>query len=350
VAPGLIVAPADEVDIDVRSTDASAGSASPSTGTVDRLERRHQSHVPPRLEKRLGRNREAVDRQAAATLARHPRAGHLIGLAGRVAREQSQERVGLAASGAAFWFVITVFPAAIAAVTIFGLVVDPHDVAKDLGSIASSGPDSLGANLSQQLHRAASTDRTGLSVGLAVSVVLAIWTASAGVYNLGRAVRVAYGLGPDEYVRARLRALVGAFAIIVALGVVAIVSGEVSALLATVPAVVVGIIGVPLLLVIVAAIVAGAYHFAIDDPIPLRDLAPGALFSSVGLLLVGTGFGAYVAASTRYTAVYGALAGVAVAMIASYLATYVVLIGAVINVQLTRGETSEAEDPEAPHP
>ena len=170
------------------------------------------------------------------------------------------------------------------------------------------------------------------------------------VFNLGRAVRVAYGLGPDEYVRARVRALVGAFAIIVALGIVAIVSGEVSALLATVPAVLLGIIGVPLLLVIVAAIVAGAYHVAVDDPIPLRDLAPGALFSSVGLLLVGTGFGANVAASTRYTAVYGALAGVAVAMIASYLATYVVLIGAVVNVQLTRGKTPEGDRPEAPSP
>ncbi|HWC38648.1 MAG TPA: YhjD/YihY/BrkB family envelope integrity protein, partial [Acidimicrobiales bacterium] len=194
---------------------------------MDHLGRRHQLHV----EKRLDQGKEAVDRRTAATLARHPRAGSFVGLGGRVAREQSRERVGLAASGAAFWFVITIFPAAIAAVNIFGLVVDPHDVAKDLGSLASSGPDSLGAHLSQQLERFAKADRAGLSIGLAVSVVVAVWTASAGVYNLSRAIRVAYGLGPDKYVRARLRGLVGAFGVVLALGLLAIITGAVSSLL-----------------------------------------------------------------------------------------------------------------------
>ena len=297
---------------------------------MDRLERRHQYDI----EKRLDHDREALDQRAGATLVRHPRAGFVVGLVGRVAREQSEERIGLAAAGAGFWFVITIFPAAIAAVNIFGLVVDPHDVAKDLGSIASAGPDSLGATLSQQLHRAASADRAGLSVGLTVSVVAAVWAASAGVYNLGRAIRVAFGLGPDKYLRARLRALAGAFGVVLALGLVAIISGAVSSLLGSVPGVVVGIIGVPLLLVVVAVVVGGAYRFSIDHSVPLRDLLPGAVFSSVGLLLVGTGFGLYVALSTRYSAVYGALAGVAVAMIAAYLASYVVLIGAVISVEL----------------
>jgi membrane protein len=313
---------------------------------VDRLKRRHQ----PLIDERLDQDREAVDRRAAASLARHPRLGSLIELIGHVAREQTQQRVGLAASGAAFWFVITIFPAAIAAVNIFGLVVDPHDLAKDLSSIASSGPNSLGATLSQQLHRAASADRAGLSVGLAVSIAAAVWAASAGVYNLARAIRVAYGLGPDRYVHARLRALVGAFGVVIALGLAAVISGAVSSLLTSVPAVVVAVVGVPLLLVIVAVIVAGTYRFSIDDPVPVRSLVPGAVFSSVGLLLVGTGFGVYLSFSTHYTVVYGAAAGVAIAMIAAYLGTYVVLIGAVVNVQLTSHEGSEGGGPLLPNP
>ena len=64
---------------------------------MDRLERRHHPHV----EKRLEQNREAVDQRAAAALGHHPRAGRVIELVGRVVREQSQERIGLAASGAA---------------------------------------------------------------------------------------------------------------------------------------------------------------------------------------------------------------------------------------------------------
>jgi membrane protein len=302
--------------------------------TVDRLKRRREHQIG----KRLDQHRDAVDQRAAATLARHPRTGSLIGLIGRIAHEQSQERVGLAASGAAFWFVITIFPAAIAAVSIFGLVVSPEAVAKDLSTLASSGPDSLGANLSQQLHRIATASRAGLSVGLAVSVAAAVWTSSAGVYNLARAIRLAYGLGPDSYVRARLRALVGAVGVVVALGLAAVISGAVSSLLASVPAVVVGVVGIPLLLAVVAAVIGGAYRFSLDDPTSVRTLVPGAVFSSVVLLLVGTGFAVYAASSTHYTAVYGALAGVAVVMIAAYLATYVVLIGAVLNVQIADGK------------
>lgn len=302
---------------------------------MDSLERRRD----PRIKEHLDTDRAAVDRRAAAALDRHPRTARAAELLGRVAHEQSEERIGLAASGAAFWFVITIFPAAIAAVSIFGLVVSPEAVAKDLGSLATTGPDSLGSNLSEQLHRVASSGRAGLSVGLAVSVVLAVWTASAGVYNLARAIRVAYGLGPDRYVRARLRGLVGAFAVVIALGLAAVISGGVSALLASVPAVLVGLVGVPLLVVIVAAIVGSAYRFSIDSPVGVRNLAPGAVFSSIGLLSLGAGFGVYVAYSTHYTAVYGAIAGVAVAMIAGYLATYVILIGAVLNVQLSRTDS-----------
>jgi membrane protein len=100
--------------------------------------------------------------------------------------------------------------------------------------------------------------------------------------------------------------------------------------------------------VIVAVIVGGNYRFSIDGPVPVRNLIPGAVFSSVGVLLVGTGFVFYVASSTHYTAVYGTLAGVAVGMIAAYLATYIVLIGAVVNVQLpltgqSAGDLMDAE-------
>ena len=58
-------------------------------------------------------------------------------------------------------------------------------------------------------------------------------------------------------------------------------------------------------------------------------------------MLVTSGFGAYVAVSTRYTAVYGALAGVVIGMLALYLAIYVLLLGAVLNMQLSRGRSGD---------
>jgi membrane protein len=249
-------------------------------------------------------------------------------------REQAQEQVGLAASGAAFWMIIAAFPTAIAAVSVFGLVVNPEDVAKDLGGLADSGPASFGSIVTDQLQRVAAGDHRGLSTGLVISLVLAIWTASAGIYNLERAIRVAYGLRPQRYVDARKRAFIGAFATVLALGAVAFLSTALSGALTHVPAVVTALLGIPALLIFIATAVAGLYRFSLARRVGFRSILPGSLTSAVGLAVVAVGFSTYLRFSTRFTAVYGALAGAVIVMIGAYLGVYVVLLGAVLNVQI----------------
>jgi hypothetical protein len=56
-----------------------------------------------------------------------------------------------------------------------------------------------------------------------------VWSASAGVYNLDRAIRVAYGLPPQRYLEARGRAFGGAVAVVVGLGLSALRSRSWSA-------------------------------------------------------------------------------------------------------------------------
>jgi membrane protein len=252
----------------------------------------------------------------------------------RVIREQGAEQVGLAASGAAFWLVISAFPTAIAAISVFGLVVSPERVAKDLGTLASAGPASLGSLVTDQLRRVAATDHVGLSVGVAASLIVAVWSASAGIYNLDRAIRVAYGLRPNTYLEARGRAFVGAFVVVLGVGAGALVSAGVSVLLTRVPAAAVGIVGTPLLVAVIACVIAGLYRFSVGHRVGIRNLLPGALGSAIGLVLLSAGFAVYVRFSTRYTAVYGTLAGAVIGMVGTYLAVYVVLMGAVLNVQV----------------
>ena len=250
-----------------------------------------------------------------------------------VLREQTTEQVGLAASGAAFWLVITVLPTAIAAVSIYGLVVSPEHVAQSLSGLASNGPESLGATLAQQLQKVASANRGGLTAGLVVSVVLALWSASAGIYNLERAVRAAYGLAPEEYIRARGRALFGALIVVLGLGLVALLSTTAAVVVDYVPIVVAVVIGIPVLLGLVAALTAALYRLSIG-PERVTRLLPGSVAASVALGVVVGGFAVYLRFSTRYTAVYGALAGTVIGMIGTYLGVYVVLLGAVLNAQL----------------
>jgi uncharacterized BrkB/YihY/UPF0761 family membrane protein len=54
------------------------------------------------------------------------------------------------------------------------------------------------------------------------------------------------------------------------------------------------------------------------------------------------GFGAYVAWSKHYTAVYGVFAGAIIGMLATYLAVYIILLGAVLNAQLTSTSVQDA--------
>jgi membrane protein len=282
------------------------------------------------------RDLEEVSNDADQTLQKHPRVAAMVGLATGVMREQSAEQVGLAASGAAFWVVISALPTVVAVVSLFGLAVSPQGVATDLGTLARDAPSSLGGLLTEQLRQVTVTDHAGVSLGLAVSVVLAVWSASAGVYNLYRAIRVAYGLPPQGFVEARGRALVGALAVVVLVGVTAIGTSVGQARAPGLWAVV----GVPVALLAITAAVGAFYRYAVGHRVGVRALLPGAVMSAVGVVLVTSGFGAYVAVSTHYTAVYGGLAGVVIGMLAVYLAVYVILLGAVLNMQLNRRRSS----------
>jgi membrane protein len=283
------------------------------------------------------RDLEEVKDDADQTLRQHPRFAAMVGLVSGVLREQSAERVGLAASGAAFWVVISALPTVVAVVSLFGLAVSPERVTADLGTLARDAPSSLGGLLTEQLRQVTVSDHAGVSLGLAVSVLLAVWSASAGVYNLHLAIRVAYGLAPQSFVEARGRALMGAVAVVVLVGVTAIATSVGQARTPGLWA----IVGIPVALLVITAAVGALYRFAVGRRVGVRALLPGAVTSAVGIVLVTSVFGAYVSVSTRYTAVYGALAGVVIGMLAVYLAVYVILLGAVFNMQLSRRRSGD---------
>jgi membrane protein len=295
------------------------------------------SWEPKELADEVSRDFDVAKDQATKKLAKHPHLSRLVGIVGGVLREQAVERVGLAASGATFWLVIAAFPTAIATVTVFGLIVSPQQVATDLGKLATGAPASLGSLLTTQLRRVAASDHTGLSLGLAVSVFFAVWSASAGVYNLDRAIRLSYGLPAQRYVEARGRAVTGAVAVVAVLGLSAL---AMSAVVGQSPDIVVFMVGVPTTLIVITVAVMGLYRFSVGRGIRIRTLLPGAVASSIGVVAVVAAFGAYVSLASRYTAVYGIFAGAVIGMLGTYLAVYVVLLGAVLNVQLAPSVTS----------
>nr|WP_300144910.1 YihY/virulence factor BrkB family protein [Propionicimonas sp.] len=258
-------------------------------------------------------------------------------------KESSADQVPLLAAGVAFFGFLALFPALIALTLVYGLIADPATISGQLGNLTSSLPAEARTLLETQLRQLASAPAQGLGWGLALSLVVALWSASGGVGNLVTAINIAY----DEqrtrgFVKEKLVALgltVGAVVFMVVL----------MALVAGVPVVleVVGLGGgwrwlaEAVRWVLVAVLVMGAlavlYRVAPDRDAPtFRWASAGAVVATVLWLLASVGFSLYVTLFGNYAKTYGALAGVIVLLLWLWITSYAVLLGAEINAEAER--------------
>ncbi|PRX43634.1 membrane protein [Prauserella shujinwangii] len=253
------------------------------------------------------------------------------------------DNVPILAGGVAFFGFLALFPTIIAALTLYGLIADPAQVAQQTSQFASALPQSAQSLLTDQLAASASAGGAALTVGLAVSLLVALWSASGGVSNLMTAVNIAYD-EEDERGFVKLRAI--ALALTLALIVVALVA---LALVAVFPPVIanlqLGVVGnvfaqvgrwvllVGVFLVALAVI----YRVAPDRSTPRWQwVSPGAVIATVLWIIVSVGFSFYVSNFGNYSATYGAIAGVVVLMLWLFLTSYLVLLGAEINAESER--------------
>ncbi len=268
-------------------------------------------------------------------------------------QESKADNVPLLAAGVAFFGFLSLFPALIATLTVYGLVVSPAKARRQVDQYASALPPESRKVLSDQLTSVAQDNHRALGFGLLVSVLLALWSASGGMSNLVKAINIAYD--EDEkrgFVKQRTIALLltlGAVVfMIVTLGLVALLPavlghlplGEVGRLIVQVGR------WVALVLAVMVAL-AVLYRTAPDRDAPrFRWVSLGAMAATVLWVLGSAGFSFYVSNFGKYSKTYGAIAGVAVLMLWLYLTSYLVLLGAEINAeseQQTVRDTTKGE-------
>lgn len=271
----------------------------------------------------------------------------------RAVKESSADHVPMLAGGVAFFAFLAVFPALIAAVTLYGLIADPAEVARQVESLAGALPQETRPLIADQLNSVVSSSDSALGVGLVVSLLAALWSASSGTGNLVQAVNLAYD--EDEtrgFLKLRALALLltlGAIVfVLVTLTLVAVVPAVLDALpLGTAGRVIAQVVRWLLLVAVVIGALAVVYRVAPDRDAPrFRWVSVGALVAAV-LWLIGSGaFSLYVNNFGSYNKTYGALAGVVVLMLWLYLTSYIVLLGAEINAESerqTRQDTTRGE-------
>jgi len=263
----------------------------------------------------------------------------------------SEKNLSLVAGGVTYAVLLALFPGLAALVSIYGLVSDPAQVEKQVNSLTGVLPESSKQLISTELHQLVSASGGALSIGVAVGIVLALWSASRGMSGMITALDIAYDQ-PERrsFFRFNLVALLLTLGLIVGgLIVIALVAGLPAVLSATGAnsgaAWVALIVEWPLLIVFMMVALAVLYRYAPDrDAAQWRWVSPGALVAAVLWILGSILFTVYVSHFGSYNKTYGSLGAIIVLLTWLWLSAYVVLLGAEINAQSerqTRRDTTE---------
>jgi membrane protein len=267
--------------------------------------------------------------------------------------ENKADNMPIIAGGVAFFGFLAIFPALIALVSLYGLVASPSTVAKQVESFSSGLPTSARSLISDQLTAITTRSGGALTVGLVVSILAALWSASGGVSNLITAINLAYDeVETRGMVKRRLLSLgltLGAIVfVLVTLTLVAVVPALFDALHLGVVGTVLGqVIRWVLLLGVMAGSLAVLYRVAPDRDAPRFSwVSLGSVVVTIVWAIVSLLFSFYVNNFGSYDKTYGTIAGVIVLMLWLYLTCYLVLLGAEINAETehqTAKDTTEGE-------
>jgi membrane protein len=267
-------------------------------------------------------------------------------------KEAKADQVPLLAAGVAFYAFMAIFPALIAVVSIYGLFADPSTIANQLASLTATLPDEARKVITDQVT-ALSTRRQTLGISLVLSLLIALWSASAGTSNLLTAINVAYNEEEKRgFVKKRLLALgltvAAIIFMVIILGLVAVSPPLLKVVFGTgALRWVLQIVGWLIVLVLVPAALALLYRLAPDRDAPrMRWASVGAVVATLIWLAASIGFSIYTSTFGNYAKTYGVFAGIVVLLLWLWLTMYALLLGAEINAEAeqqtiadsTRGE------------
>jgi membrane protein len=254
--------------------------------------------------------------------------------------EFSSDQMSLIAAGVAFMAFLSLVPALIAAILLYGLIVDPAQVERQVNALTGVLPTSAQQLLRQQLESLVAQNHKSLGIGFALSLLVSLWSASGGVGNLVQAVNDAYDeVETRSWIKRKLLALVLTVGAIVVFALTASLVAVFPAVAAAVhpPATVrIGLEAARWLVVLAVLAVALAvlYRVAPNRKSPrLRWVSVGAAVATVVWIVVSVGFSVYVNEFSTYDKTYGSLAGVVVLLLWIWLSLCAVLLGAEINAE-----------------
>jgi membrane protein len=276
-------------------------------------------------------------------------------VARKTMREFGKDQCTDLAAALTYYSVLALFPAAIAILSLVGLVGQGPKTVSTLTDIltqigAGSAANTLKPTLTQLSHS------SGAGLALVIGLASALWSASGYVGSFGRAMNRIYEVGegrPVWKLRPVMLLVTAITVILTALVALAlIVSGPVAKAvgdaigLGSTAVLVWNIAKWPVMLVVVVLIVALLYYATPNVKQPkFRWISVGAIVAIVTWVVVSALFGFYVANFSSYNKTYGSLAGVIVFLLWLWITNLALLFGAELDAELERGRELQAGIP-----
>jgi len=284
---------------------------------------------------------------SSGTVPLRRRAAEAIDVGRATVRESARDRITSSAASLAFHWFLAVFPAAVAAIGIAGLVgLSPDTLHRVVHAIGVLLPVQVSQVLDQALRRPPHGQAGGL--GVALGTLVALWSAVEAQASLQIGLDVAFEVPGDRGFLGRRLMAVPLVALTILLGgsasVLLVLGDPLRALLPHHIALVTpafdaawellrfGAAVVLLLLLLSAYYTLGPCR----QQLRWRWLSAGSATATAGWLAASVGFATYLDHFGHESRTYGAFAGVAVLALWLYLTAIAVLVGAELDAELAR--------------
>lgn len=248
---------------------------------------------------------------------------------------------GLVAAGCAFFAMFAVFPGLAASVAIWSLVADPVVIEEYLRVAERFLPADAAALVEEQVVGLLETPRTTLGWASFVSILIALFSARAGVSALIQGLDVVHRATPRGLLRGYAVDMVMTLALILALfvGLVTIVAVPLAlnyVVLGPVEALVLRILPWVAMFLLVLTCLSILYRFGPNlRDVEHRWVSAGVIVAALAWSAVSFAFSAYLANFDSYNRIYGSIGAVIALLMWLYLSVWAVLLGGAINAELT---------------
>lgn len=252
-----------------------------------------------------------------------------------------QGHFGLIAAGVAFYAMFAVFPGLTATIAIWSMVADPGVISGYLDVAERFLPSDAATLVHDQVIGLMTAPRTTLGWTTVLSLLIAIYSARAGVSALIQGLDVVHRATPRRWLWGWAMDFILTGAVIAALFVALVTIVVVPILLSyvtfgTFEAWLIRVLPWGAMFLLVLTCLSILYRFGPNVPGGFRSpwITVGVLVAALAWSGVSIGFSVYLANFNSYNTIYGSIGAVIILMTWLYLSVWAVLLGGAINAEL----------------